>query len=530
MPVLFPFLPDWGDGYRIERQFKTEIITSRDLTEDRAALRRYPRKVANFNLIGKRGSLAVIQGWLDRYAHADTWVPDYSRQVKLTADAAEDDADLTVAATAPWMLPGTEVLVWAGGKPYDVLVVDSAAGVTLSLTSGVTRGWPAGAKVYQAMRGRFDPRVQARARTDAVGQLEVTFNQDPGALCLEPPSMIPVHFDGRELWLDAPNWSNDVETAFESNLETLDFDRGVLTHVMPVTWNKRTYQGSYLQRTPAQAEDLIAFHARLRGQRGEFFTPTWTSDLSTEIGGAAGGHTLVVPGTETAEFYSDLKLFAYLIVFFRDGSYQANKVTAIASGGGNSTLTVRDAWTQAVTEDTAKKISWLPLCRLASDTLAIEFVTDSVAQANLSITYLPIGVLDDGYAPAGQLTLAPADDLVLDLEDYAVDYALVCGGKVGVSTQARMTDVVGEDVEHTSTLHLEFWADLGDAAPLSEVTDAATGTGWQDLEIAKACVPAGARYAVFRTETVATIPVGTEITEGGDFAATVWVAPWGTPL
>jgi hypothetical protein len=102
------------------------------------------------------------------------------------------------------------------------------------------------------------------------------------------------------------------------------------------------------------------------------------------VGGiAAAETTITVQGAETDAVYSGSTVWKAVAVRKTDRSWITRTVTDIAPSGGNSVITVGAAWEQDVALNAIDRVSWLPLWRMASDTMTMSWPLEDVARIKL---------------------------------------------------------------------------------------------------------------------------------------------------
>lgn len=385
MAILFPYEPNWAAGVRIDHAFRTEIITSRNYREQRSALRLQPRKSVEFTMQGRRGSLAAMQAFLAKNLQGEFVLPDVTRFVDLTASAASGTLTLTLAAVPFWAYPGQTIRLVFGAQST-LAEIDAVSATQILLTANLTQTYPVGTRVYATMTGYLSQQTRGRLRTNTVGEFPITFEANPGSF-EEPDGSAPLTFNGRELFLTKPNWADAPQAEIVGYLESVDFDRGVWEQYAPVTFQTRRLQLSYLGRGE-KAETFMQFFRRMKGQRGEFYMPTWEPDIDVSIGALSGATSLVVPGSAFREAYSGSTVYKALIVFFRDGAHEAKTISSIVNASGNSRINVPSGWTRAVNTSSVRLACLLPVWRFGVDNIAVNWETDNAAQWRATVQTL----------------------------------------------------------------------------------------------------------------------------------------------
>lgn len=386
MPVLFPFKPDWNSPFSISREFRTSILTSREFREQRIAERRAPRMSLSFALTPLKDR---VRQWFETMALQQQgifWVADWTRWVLSTTEIAISDSQVEVAAVPGWLMAGQSIMLSYGGETA-VYEIDSMTSTEIIFTTAVSAVWPVGTRVYPLLEGVFSQNIRGSLITGKAGKFTLDFAVDPGKSADVLTGSEPT-FNGRPLWLKRPNWNDTISESLRGYLETVDFDRGIVDHYAPIAWNTRIKQATYLFKNQAEAEAFIGFSNQMKGQRGEFYAPTWTPDFDLSIGAASGSNSITVPGLAAYETYSGSTVYKAAIALFRDGTYQANRITSVASASGNTQFTFASNWTRAVNSATTRVMSMLPVWRFGADEMTLEWLTATVAETKLSTVTL----------------------------------------------------------------------------------------------------------------------------------------------
>lgn len=178
MPILLPFEFNWSSPVSVDTSYLTEIITSRDRTEQRRARRVQPRRKITFKSNPRNGGARKMIGTMLHDAQADFAAPDVTRFVVASASATEGSSSLTYAARPDWIMAVPYVIVdtlegWA------LMSVFSTSTTAVSFNEALPAAVRAGAKIWPAMTGWIDQSVKAQLLTNRVGDLSLTFNAKP---------------------------------------------------------------------------------------------------------------------------------------------------------------------------------------------------------------------------------------------------------------------------------------------------------------------------------------------------------------
>jgi hypothetical protein len=386
MPEFFKYSPDWQRGVSVESGFKTEIITSRLKREQRLAGRQEPRKVLEFELKLSRGDWADFQGFIAKNQQGRFYVTDWTEWVDLTVALAVLDDTMNVSSVPSWMEVGQKLYVVRGTQT--ILVEIAALGVgQVLMDSAMAEAVEGGARVYRVYDCTMDQSVKSKVLTSTAGQASMVFYVKPGTTT-DGLGVAPTSFNGMELFLTKPNWSSEPTLELGGYMETVDFDLGVTDEYAPVAFNRRVLQSMFSFRDAGAYGAFYQFFLRQKGRRGEFYMPTGEPDLATSIGAAIGLNYLDTPGLTVLSRFGGSAIYRAAIVFFRDGTYQANRITGIADSGGNSRVSFEDPWATAVNDATARQVSFLPVWRFNTDDIVIDWLTNTVSQCQMTFATL----------------------------------------------------------------------------------------------------------------------------------------------
>lgn len=385
-------VPNWRRAYQIEYQFKTDIFTSRSGKEQRRALRSTPRKKLSFEATPTFSQLRQFNELMASWHNNTIILPEVPRQAVLALASDAGDAIIQLTDDAPdWIIAGATVVLAYKGQ-YETRRVDSVTGPQVVFTGVTGLNWPVGTKVHPGVSGRLAATIRSRRETNAVGVVQVEMDVTPASEPVIALPAAPATFNGRELFTMKPNWSELPDVTYESHREEIDYTRGRTAIFTPIDFTTRTRRQTFTGRS-YQDMNLIREHfERMRGQRGEFYMATWERDIEPGPLVPAGSKTIRIYGTDFAEQYEDSTVYKAVMVQFRDGSIQYNVVkdiyTVDDADGLDSVIQVADSWSQDISQENVRIASWLLVWRHATDTLTIEWLTNTVGQCQLTIRSL----------------------------------------------------------------------------------------------------------------------------------------------
>jgi len=392
MTAIWPFPPQFKfSGYRIERGYKTEIITSRAGGEQRRALRDTARKRIEYAVRVDNDCRREFDAAMVSSQRAAQLVPERVRFVSLTAALAVSGTVATVDSVPAWIQAGAQLILMTN-RTQESVTVQSVTGSDVTFSAGVANAWAIGARLHPALTCYLDDTIKAPlvSRGNDLIEPALAFEIMPGVDTAEDTGTAAATFDGREVFLTRPNKFDPVDIdRNQDGRGRVDFGFGRISFFFPVTFSTRIWTGQYIACDFSHYDTVRALFDRMKGRRGEFFMPTWQNDLPPVSGIISGQTTLTVTGTGVAANYSGSTIYAAVAVILNDGTNLFNLVSgSITSSGGNSIINLSTAWSQSATNAEIEMVCWLPLWRFASDTLRADFPRVDLAQMKLPLQML----------------------------------------------------------------------------------------------------------------------------------------------
>lgn len=389
---IFDLPPNWSAGYRVARDYKTEIITSAGGKEQRRALRRTPRKTVESTVLMSGSDMRRFDSFLASWQGFRFYMPEVTRSVATASALAPDDTRIQLASIPPWLQLGTVVLL-VGEGGMEARIVDRIDGVTVDfLAPGAgANSWPVGTRVHPALYGQLGDEVSTRRLNDRVMEASIVFNVVPGSQpALWVPTVAPRTFDGVELFDTKPNWTGPVSATISKQVDTIDYGQGRIQTFLPAPFTQRLTKLRYTNTSVVEADLIDGFFTRMLGQQGVFWAPTWLADMEVDSA-TVPGDVLYVEGDDITEYLANDSVYRNLCLIDDAGAVTPYKIMATSVASGNRTaITVSPPLTEQVLAH-VDKVSWLVLSRLASDGMTEAWTTDTLANIDLNIRSLQAG-------------------------------------------------------------------------------------------------------------------------------------------
>lgn len=388
---------NWKSELKITRTYKTEIITSRGKQEQRRALRQTPRKTVEYTSLFSGADQRRFEAFLINHQGYPFFIPDLVTKVFTTSTLAANGIGVDLERIPGWIQLGTVVILslpavnGVEGR-MSARVIDRITGNRVEFLAQDADGlaWPEGTRVSPALYVKFNDNIPTRRLTAAVLEVGFTFEVVPGS---EPPAWHPVaasfYYDNHEVFPLRPNWSKNLDNGFTTPIESVDYGVGLVNDYNPVQFNGRTLKHTYLARNESEIEQVLAFFERMKGRQGLFWIPTWTEDLELDRRSVAG-NTIYFKGSELADYLLQDSVHRNLAITSGDGTISLARIQAISRVDDKTSGVILTAPISQAVLDNSVKWSWLLLCRLSSDSLTISYLSDSVAQFELTTTAVQV--------------------------------------------------------------------------------------------------------------------------------------------
>jgi hypothetical protein len=370
---LWHYGPDWSGGYQVTRAFLTDVITSRNNTEQRRALRDVARLSIAYRAVVQDSDRRAADHWLRAAQNRPAVVPDFARYSLTTGSSSGGGSTLTMTSPPAWIAAG-QLLVLCGATEHEVVEVASVAGSTINLDGTLTNNWPSGSVVRPGIFGLLGGQLQARRFRRGAEEISVTLAAYPGGEPPEDEGAAATTFNGYEVFTAEPNWSGQPGLDYLWPVEQVDYGVGRTAQFRPIDRGEKLVEAEFSGLTAAEATVIEQHFLRMKGRRGTFYRPTGEKDIVLDAN--ASGTTFIATGPDLADDFGSFDFSAdphAIEICLTNGTRLHRLVTDIAASGGDSAITVSSSVT--ITVAGTARISWMPLVRFAADEMTTDWRT-----------------------------------------------------------------------------------------------------------------------------------------------------------
>jgi hypothetical protein len=390
--LVFSVQPDWEAGIEETISDLTDVMVAYDDSEQRRALRRFPRLGLKFSALtlnarDAAGMESLIWGW----QHQPYGVPFWPDAQPLLADVAAGATVIEVNTVDRLFAVGGIFMIWGDEFTFEALTILAMDSGSITASAPLQFDWSAGNGTFVAplFLGRASNKVKVTRLWSGGDQIDIQFQGEAQQIAPSPIAAL-TQFLGFDVLEVAPNWEGELEREYSRSITTMDPGTGPITvedkggtpviqHTLP--W--------WIQ--PHSAVTAVrAFLLARRGQFAPFWTPTFDQDLVLAEEATAGSSVLNIQSVDYTRFLFPDPARRFLALISRGAApnVYVTVTGAVDNGDGTESLSLAAPLAANVPVDSVM-ISFLAFSRLASDDNTIIWNSTDFAQAAIGIQELP---------------------------------------------------------------------------------------------------------------------------------------------
>lgn len=386
--IVWPFPPNWSQQYAESLDWLTDVMTSFSGDEQRYALRSKPRRIIEYSSVVQKEESAIAGNLLWGWQNRNYAVPLWFDKTVLSGGASIGATTLSLDTTNRGFFSGGLLLLINGPMDYEAIEIDSFTSSSVALAKPLERAWSVGTKVYPVNVARLPTNVTSTQLTDSVRQLAVTFVSDP----VQNDPYIPVAaasttHNGYEVILRKPNWAVPIEIDNEFLYESADFQVGGIAYATSTTYPKITRRFQWNLHSKTEIRQFREMLGRMKGRNRAAYLPTWFSEFelwSTEVASAV---TIKVKNNEFYRMVNADPALNTLMILPRTGAPIIRTIGSVGiDPSGFVTLGLNAAVGIDLNVTTLSRLSLVHLCRLTTDRVTINWLSDEKATVEANFT------------------------------------------------------------------------------------------------------------------------------------------------
>ena len=391
--VAWTFVPDWSEGVTERLSWATDILQSESLVEQRRALRVAPRREFEAQIVveGRERQMLdlALFGW-----GARIWVMPIWHEIQRLATGVSAGSLSIACDTAGLEFYAGGVALLRGESAFasEAVEIESVSPAGLVLKRPLSLDWPATTRLYPAGTAQLIEAPTLTRLTDTAALAGVAFR------ALEPsdasPSAPVTLYRSRPVLEARPDESDDLTATYARLLGELDNGTAtplvvdVAGRALPVMSQRWVGLGR------AERATYRALLYYLAGRQGAVWVPTHADDLTLVALVGSIATTIDVGHVGYTRFAKANSARRDIRIELHDGTVFHRRITGSTElSADTERLAIDAALGRIVTPGDVGRISWMTLCRLDSDTVEIQHLTDSEGVAQSALVFR--GVRDD---------------------------------------------------------------------------------------------------------------------------------------
>lgn len=388
--VPWTFVPNWQEPVVEQLRWLTDVLASPRGGEQRRSLRIAPRRSLQAQVLADGAERALLDlalaGWGRRVWAVPVW-PDVQWLAAPLA-AGSMRIDCTVEGF-DFRAGGLAMLRGDGAFDSEAVEIDALDAGGLTLKRATQASWPAGARLYPVRAARLAEMPQTQRLTDRLVQAQVQFEMAEASDW--PPALPALTYRGRPVFALRPDESRDLTHGYERLVQQLDPGPSLpaVTDAAAGGFVLQQHRWMLAGRTERSAWRALMYG--LCGRAQSVWVPTHAQDLV--LAAASAGSVLSVERAGYARFGVGTWGRRDIRIELVDGSALHRRITSASESGETETLVLDADLPASIEPAQVARISYMALCRLASDDVEIEHLTDGEGVARAAVNWR--GVRDD---------------------------------------------------------------------------------------------------------------------------------------
>jgi hypothetical protein len=383
--VTFSIAPDWSSAVKEKISYWTDVLESRDGTEQRIRMRRLPRWGIEYGILesGERVNLfdSMLVGWGARTFLVPVWWMKSALERALEPGESEVMCDTADRG----FKPGGLAVVWQDALKCEAAEVLSVSPGSVLLSRPAGRAYEEGYLVPARLCRMAGAENGLDSLTSSLFRATVSFEAElPEDV---PPAEAGDQIDGKDVFPFRHDWSSPRNRKVGWSLNLYDSGTGLPIRTPRRTWPTDSMEAAdVLFGTLAEANAFKAWLARAGGRAGSFWALIEEEQLLPTRGIESGANLLYVGNAAYGLLESETRCRNRLFLKTSSGERLSFGVTSYQDAGNGEFLLFTDAtWPKSVPLEQIARIGFVVLARFDQDDFEIERRHDTLARTSLAL-------------------------------------------------------------------------------------------------------------------------------------------------
>lgn len=373
---VFPFWPNTKREFIEKWEWKTSVLTAYNGNEQRAGLRRHPRRSFEYQVYAQHNHKAALSNFLQAGAYTLYGVPDWNRGTALTHTTLQGVHHYFDIPVTGYTVGGYAV-GFIDPTLYELRKITAVDEFGVQLDGAVT--WSIGTRVYPVIPALLNKDQTLSHTTGLLAEPTLLFNGLPVTSPFEATATTYPTYLGFYVLEEVFDWSQPALFEYHYKTDTVDNMLGtphvvVESRIPAVAQPKR-----WFLNTPEKRDRFLTFIHYCKGRLNPFWVISDVLDVDLV---SKSGNVLTITDSAYNRLVLDknsrqhIRAVANGIVYYR-------KIVSSEAAGDTELLTLN-----AHIPGTISEFSFMSLARLDVDRIEIAYPAPALAQVTTAIRTL----------------------------------------------------------------------------------------------------------------------------------------------
>lgn len=380
--VLFSFRPNWrASPYRETYSWATTVNRSWSGHEQRFKISQAIRRLISYAaLVLKSIDRQRLDSMLFSWQGRTFGVPLWNEAEPLSAPVSAGSNTIQVDTTNMTLKEGATIVLFLRQGVVESLEVESFDSDSITVTSVAAANWPLGTRVVPAAPAIPPVNTNLQRPVPEYMAMPVTFLIDPASQMTGVRESSPEFtYRGEEAYFVETDWAVDLDGDIEQNRRETDSGLGVIAMIPKGDFAFTGRSFRWLVKTKAGGRTLLDFFCRRQGRFSPVWMPSGADDFTLAAPIGSSDSSITVLDNDYASLLAQVTARRDIVLLLRDGRRLCRRIVDSAADAGTLVLNLDSTFGEAISLTQVKRISYLGLYRLSSDSVTFNWLTDRVA-------------------------------------------------------------------------------------------------------------------------------------------------------
>ncbi len=382
--IGFAWLIDWDKGVNESLAWHTDILQSQTGYEQRRSLRLAPRQTLDVNLLLYGQERTLFDLAMTAWASKAFVVPMWFYQSYLMVGVPNDSRHIPCESAQIPYGNFQYIMLIKDAFSYEVGEIEQITPTHIVLKRPLQHAWQKGTQIFPALSAQLNGLPRLTKHSSQVMRTTVSFLATGNTAHLVGTPKIDV-FRGNPVLSIAPNEVDNLTHSYERLQQQLDNLSGRPLLVDSANASFSLFQYRWFLTGSEQHQDFYAWLNLLNGRQKAVWLPTFSDDL--QLIKAISGTRLEVANCGYTKFGQGQNGRQFVQIELTNGERLYRKIVLSEELGAVERLSVDEPFLNSIPPSLVKRLSFMSLCRLNSDTVNIVHHNDIQGVSTAEMTF-----------------------------------------------------------------------------------------------------------------------------------------------